>query len=146
MPFIFTFHPRARCAFAGFKNARPERETVMTSMKKLLSGLNQNLAITLESLGEVDRARALYEAVLERQLATLGPALSASITEAFKQAFGSTLLPGYERASLLVKRRLLGQRLLARVAGICLRASPQMSVPTSGVGGVTADGCFALLR
>eukprot|EP01045_Picozoa_sp_COSAG04_P010136 COSAG04_NODE_612_length_11991_cov_17.359569_4_plen_195_part_00 len=33
-----------------------------------------NLAITLENLGEVDRARALYEAVLERMLATLGPA------------------------------------------------------------------------
>ena len=33
-----------------------------------------NLAITLSDLGDVGRARALYEAVLERQLATLGPA------------------------------------------------------------------------
>lgn len=46
-----------------------------------------------------------------------GPALGSSITEAFKQAFGSTLLPGYERASLLVKRRLLRQRLLAPPGG-----------------------------
>ena len=46
-----------------------------------------------------------------------GPALGSSITEAFKQAFGSTLLPGYERALLLVKRRLLGQRLLAPPGG-----------------------------
>eukprot|EP01045_Picozoa_sp_COSAG04_P032688 COSAG04_NODE_6492_length_1315_cov_1.533717_3_plen_165_part_00 len=37
-------------------------------------GAQGNLAVTLDDLWEVGRARALYEAVLERQLATLGPA------------------------------------------------------------------------